>query len=266
MTLFELGQQIQTLRVFTAVRESQLVYPILLSTHLASIATFGGLILATNLRLLGWLSDVPAAAFIRALRPWKQAGFVIMVTAGVLLGGAKASEYLTNPFFQTKMLLLAGVGVHGVSFRRLVYRTGDAPISLVAGRTAAILSIILWLGVVSMGRWIAYYDRPESGGQAASEAVRTRISTDVAISVTLPATTCATVKPIHVETLVVPTIITTKIAIPRQTWPISVAIDACATRLAATEIPGSWVALSAVTRTSSPATPANNRCHGNPII
>ena len=37
------------------------VYPIVLSTHLACIAIFGGLILITNLRLLGWaLSDIPA--------------------------------------------------------------------------------------------------------------------------------------------------------------------------------------------------------------
>jgi hypothetical protein len=266
MTLIELGQQIQTFRIFTAVRESQLAYPILLSAHLACIATFGGLILATNLRLLGWLADVPAAALIRALRPWKQAGFIIMITAGVLLGGAKASEYLTNPFFQTKMLLLAGIGVHGVIFRRRVYRTGDAPVSVAAGRAAAILSIILWLGVVSMGRWIAYYDRPQPADQAASDAVRTRISATVAISVTLPTTTCVTVKLIHAATPAVPTIVRTKIAIPRQTWPISAAIDACATRLAVIQTAGSCVVLSDVTSTSSPATPANSRCHGNAII
>jgi hypothetical protein len=173
MTLAELGQQIQTVPLFTAVRESRLVYPILLSTHLASIATFGGLILATDLRLLGWLADVPAAALIRALRPWKQVGFVVMITAGLLLGGSKASEYLTNPFFQTKMLLLAGVGLHGLVFRRSVYRTDGAAMSPGAARLAGVFSIVLWLGVLSMGRWIAYYDRPEPLAQAASvEAVR----------------------------------------------------------------------------------------------
>src|SRR6478672_9649865 len=155
MTLTELGSAIQTLPLFTAVRESQLVYPILLSTHLASIATFGGLVLATNLRLLGWLlPDVPAVAFIRALRRWKQLGFVVMITAGVLLGGAKAAEYVTNPFFQTKMLLLVGVGLHGWLFRRSVYRTSHVTISPAAARAAGALSIILWLGVLSMGRWI----------------------------------------------------------------------------------------------------------------
>jgi hypothetical protein len=169
MGLAEIGQWIQGLGVFTAVRESTLVYPILLSTHSACLAIFGGLILCTNLRLLGWiLTDVPAEDLIRALRPWKLAGFVVMIGAGTLLGGSKAGEYFTNPFFQTKMLLLAGVGVHGLSFRRSVYRRPGGPRSASAARAAAVLSIVLWTGVASMGRWIAYFDRPEPTPRAAA--------------------------------------------------------------------------------------------------
>src|SRR4029453_14096328 len=104
--LESVGQFIQDLSLFTAVRESALVYPILLSTHLACIATFGGLILVTNLRLAGWfLTDIPPRDLIRALRAWKQAGLAIMLTAGVLLGGSKAAEYLTNPYFEIKLVL-----------------------------------------------------------------------------------------------------------------------------------------------------------------
>ena len=160
MTLASVGGFIEHLDLSTAVRESTLAYPILLSTHLTCIATFGGLILATNLRLMNWLlTDIPADEFIRALRPWKQAGFVIMVTAGVLLGASKAADYLTNPYFQIKLALLLGLGAHGLVFRRTVYRS-RTPAGPSVSRTAALLSIILWLGVVSMGRWIAYYDRP----------------------------------------------------------------------------------------------------------
>ena len=173
MTLADIGPAIQALPIFTAVRESRLVYPVLLSTHLACIATFGGLILATNLRLLGWfLNDIPAGALIRALRPWKQLGFVVMIGAGVLLGGSKAAEYLTNPFFVTKLLLLLTIGVHGWLFRRSVYRAGDAPVSVTTARVAGVLSMVLWLGVLSMGRWIAYYDRPEPPGQSTVEILR----------------------------------------------------------------------------------------------
>lgn len=44
---------IQNTPYFTALRESALTYPIILSSHLATIAVFGGLILMTDLRLLG---------------------------------------------------------------------------------------------------------------------------------------------------------------------------------------------------------------------
>lgn len=158
--LTTIGVAIQNLSIFTAVRESALVYPILLAIHLTCIATFGGLILLTNLRLLGWiLTDIPADDLIRAFRPWKQAGFIVMVTAGALLAGSKASEYFTNPYFQIKLALLASIGIHGLLFRSTVYRRREGPVPHSA-RAAAVVSLVLWIGVVSMGRWIAYYDRP----------------------------------------------------------------------------------------------------------
>jgi hypothetical protein len=169
MTLAAIGRSIQDVAVFTAVRESAYVYPIVLSTHLACIAVFGGLILVTNLRLLGWmLTDVPADALIQSLRPWKQAGFIVMVTCGALLGASKAEEYLANPFFLTKMALLAGVGLHGVYFGGRVYRRDEKLISPSTARTAAVVSLVLWVGVVSMGRWIAYYDPPSPVEQQSS--------------------------------------------------------------------------------------------------
>jgi len=172
MTVASIGQFIQDLSVFTAVRESSYVYPIVLSTHLACIATFGGLILITDLRLLGWtLSDIPIDDMIRSLRPWKQLGFVIMVTCGVLLGASKAEDYLTNPYFLVKMVLLVGVGLHGLYFRRTVYRSGATAISPSTARAAGALSLILWVGVVSMGRWIAYYDRPSPDTQQQARAL-----------------------------------------------------------------------------------------------
>jgi hypothetical protein len=162
MSLAEIGRVIQDIGLFTAVRESTLAYPILLSTHLACIALFGGLILVTNLRLFGWvLTEIPAEDVIRGLRPWKQVGLVVMVTAGTLLGASKAEEYLTNPFFQIKMTLLAALVLHHLYFRKRVYRSSTPLVEGPTVRTAAALSLLLWVAVASMGRWIAYYDPPK---------------------------------------------------------------------------------------------------------
>jgi hypothetical protein len=167
MSLAEIGRAIQDIGIFTAVRESMLAYPILLSTHLACIALFGGLILVTNLRLLGWvLTEIPAEDVIQGLRPWKLAGLIVMVTVGALLGASKAGEYLTNPFFQIKMLLLAALVVHHLYFRGRVYRSSTPPVEGPSARAAAALSLLLWVGVASMGRWIAYYDPPKTESSA----------------------------------------------------------------------------------------------------
>lgn len=152
-------QSIRDTSLAAAVRESALAYPIIMALHLTSIAVFGGMILMTDLRLLGVaMVAAPVADVIRQLRWWKRAGFVVMVTCGALLAAAKADQYYTNPYFQIKMALLVLVGVHALVFRRSVY--GGEPARPAAAKIAACISLALWLGILSAGRWIAYYEPP----------------------------------------------------------------------------------------------------------
>jgi hypothetical protein len=264
MSLAFVGQRVQDLSLFTAVRESRLVYPIVLSTHLACIAIFGGLILITNLRLLGWtLTDIPATDLIRSLRRWKQFGFVVMVTCGVLLGASKASEYLPNPFFQLKMGLLIALAAHGIYFRGTVYRTA-MPIDARTARTAAIMSLILWVGVVSMGRWIAYYDAPPPTEETAAPS-SSDINLATANSVRLPTTTCATVAMIQLAAFGGPRRIMNNTAVPSETCTSMAAITDVAARFSALVICSSCVVGTAELRTASVASPPTNRCQGSPI-
>jgi hypothetical protein len=159
-------QSIQDTEFFTAVRESALVYPIVMSLHLTCIAVFGGMILMTDLRLLGWaFKSIPVSDVVKQFRLFKQIGLVIMVTCGVLLAGAKIVDYYDNPYFQIKISLLLLVGVHALVFHRSVYgNTAEldrAPVMPGKAKAAAYLSLFLWLGIMSMGRWIAYFERPE---------------------------------------------------------------------------------------------------------
>jgi hypothetical protein len=166
MTLASISEAIQNTDFFTAVRESALVYPIVLSTHLTCIAIFGGLILMTNFRLLGWaLQSVPFADMLRQTRIWKGVGLTIMLMCGVLLGGAKLSSYYDNPYFDIKLTLLFLILVHSFVFHRSVYgnatQLDQLPKMPRVAKVAAATSLILWLGVMSCGRWIAYFERPE---------------------------------------------------------------------------------------------------------
>lgn len=176
MSLAGIFEWMQMTALATAVRESAVVYPVIVSTHLASIGIFGGMILWTDLRLLGLvMRDRPAGEVISGLRPWKWAGFFVMVTCGVLLAISKATEYYVNPYFQLKILILCLIGVHGLAFRRTVYRSVAEPEARHA-KAAGALSIVLWIGMVSMGRWIAYYEAPKVAVRAASAATAARTS------------------------------------------------------------------------------------------
>jgi hypothetical protein len=120
--LLSFAQWLQSLGFLAAIRESAMIYPIIMTTHLACIAVFGGMILMTDMRLLGLaLKKYPVTEVVSALRPWKFIGFVIMVTMGLLLAGSEAEKYYHNPYFWAKLFCLALVGVHALVFRPTVY-------------------------------------------------------------------------------------------------------------------------------------------------
>ena len=161
MSIAAIFHWIQSTGWANALRESEVVYPIVLSLHLTGIGFFGAAILMTNLRLLGLtLQKTTVAEIVRQLRPWKWAGFILVVTCGVLMASAKADTYYPNPYFRIKLLLLGLVGVHALVFRRNVYRS-NSPVLPRNAKLAACLSLGLWLGILSMGRWIAYYEKPK---------------------------------------------------------------------------------------------------------
>jgi hypothetical protein len=172
MSLFPLFQWLQSREFATALRESALVYPVVMMLHLASIAIFGGMILMGDLRLLGLaMKDRPVSDVINAFRVWKRLGFVVMVTCGFLLLSAKAESYYPNPYYWLKMTLLVLVGVHALVFHRRVYgRLQDidrAPRIPGIAKLAAGLSLVLWVGLVCAGRWIAYYEPAKAAARAA---------------------------------------------------------------------------------------------------
>jgi len=175
MSPAEFSQWVSGLDLFTSLRESALAYPVIMSLHLSSIAVFGGLILMTDLRLLGLaMPNMTVSDIIAQTRIWKRIGFVVMVTCGVLLGGAKLDKYYDNPYFQLKLLFLLLVGVHAIVFHRSVYGNAAeldrAPAIPAIAKTAACLSLVLWISILSFGRWIAYYERPGERGAPVTSA------------------------------------------------------------------------------------------------
>ena len=173
-------QWVQGTDIMSFIRESGLTYPVIMSTHLACIAIFGGMIVLTDLRLLGWaLQDRPIADVVNGLRWWKRLGFVIMVAMGICLAGSKAAEYYPNPYFWTKMTLLALVGIHALIFRPLVYnhpeQLDSSPVIPTRAKAAGALSLVLWTAVVCAGRLIGYWEPPQKQQPVAVVQVQERV-------------------------------------------------------------------------------------------
>ena len=163
--ILRFAQWIQLTEFFTYLRGSAYTYPVVLSLHMVAIAFFGGMILMTDLRMLGWAMTLrPVSHVMDQLRVPKRFGFLLVATSGILMLGSKAEEYYYNVFFRTKLVLLALVVVHALVFRKSVYdqaaefdRAGVVP-----GRAklAAAISLILWIGIACMGRGIGYIEPP----------------------------------------------------------------------------------------------------------
>jgi hypothetical protein len=163
--LLSFAQWIQLTGFFTALRGSAYVYPIILSLHMIGIAFFGGMILMTDLRLLGLalrkrsISDV-----VNQFRVSKRWGLLLTATCGILMAGSKAEEYYYNAFFRTKLILFALVLLQELVFYRTVYanpadldRTPSIPGT---AKLSAALSLLLWISIACCGRGIGYIEPP----------------------------------------------------------------------------------------------------------
>jgi hypothetical protein len=150
---------IQQTELSTAIREGALPYPIIGGFHLLAIALFGGMVLATDLRLLGWaMQGRPVSDIVRQSRIWKQLGFVMIVVSGLLLAWCEPIKLYRSPSFWVKVVLFALVGVHALVFRNGVYGNPEQLDKGVTGRAklAASLSLFLWAGLIVSGRLIAF--------------------------------------------------------------------------------------------------------------
>jgi hypothetical protein len=151
---------LENLTPFSDLRSSAYAYPVVLALHVSAISLFGAMIVASDLRLLGWaLRGSSIADVINQLRWPKRFGFILAGACGFLLFASKAEEYYYNPFFRVKLLLFALVAAHALIFRAGVYsnpaeldRITQRPLA----RLAASLSIFLWLGILCAGRGIGY--------------------------------------------------------------------------------------------------------------
>lgn len=133
-------------------------YPIANLVHILGLVMLVGGIGVLDLRLVGLFRRIPTAALAAALTPVALVGLVLMIPSGATMFASDASALVNSWTFRTKLLLIALALANALAFRFLWQKQLEQwdmnpPIG---GRIMAAASILLWLSVAGLGRWIAY--------------------------------------------------------------------------------------------------------------
>lgn len=137
------------------VRTDRAAYAMVNATHILGIGLLIGAIVSSDLRVAGlWKADrwregletcVPVAAF----------GLALAVVSGAVLFSVRGENYVADPAFRIKALLVAAGLANVFAFRRaMARREGVGPSKVM--RLSALLSVAIWVSAIVAGRWIAF--------------------------------------------------------------------------------------------------------------
>jgi len=159
MTLYQICQILQDSEVGTSIRESTWTFPAIETVHVLGLAVSVGILVMLDLRLVGVAGrQQPVSTMVNRFVPWVWWTLPILLLSGSLLIIGEPSRELLNPYFRAKMLMLLTVIIITlvVQLRNLRDSTFWESRKLLAG-CAGVISLLLWVGIVTAGRWIAYY-------------------------------------------------------------------------------------------------------------
>lgn len=138
-------------------------WPVVEVLHFFGLCLLIGTVGAFDLAMIGAVRELRLAALHR-LVPFGVAGFCLSVATGALFVIAAPDQYLYNPAFQVKMVLMAIAGANMALFyltvARRVHATGEDERPPMAARLFAALSLTSWFGVIMAGRVITAFRPP----------------------------------------------------------------------------------------------------------
>jgi hypothetical protein len=161
MTVAEILASLQASGIANRIRDSLYLFPLIESTHVIGLTTVFGTIAIIDLRLLGVASTRrPFTRIASDVFKWTWAAFLLTVVTGLLMFITNAGVYYNNFFFRTKMALLLLAGINMLLFEltagRSVQRWDKENAAPLAGKTLAAVSLVLWITIIFMGRWIGF--------------------------------------------------------------------------------------------------------------
>ena len=135
--------------------------PIAQSVHIMGVAVVMASAVMVDLRFLGMaVPSQRVSEMIRRLLPWTWWALLLNAVTGLLFVVAQPARYFFNPVVAWKFSMLVPAAVLAFVVYRLSKREADywerTAARRVSGKVIAAVSLVLWVGVVLAGRWIAY--------------------------------------------------------------------------------------------------------------
>ena len=127
-------------------------YPVLEIVHIVGIALLLGNLVLFELRAFGLGAALPADGVARLALPLALGGFALAAASGLAMFASQPGDLIANRWFVVKMGLVMLAGLNAAMFHA---RGGVMKLDATA-KAQTLLSLGLWVAVITCGRWIAY--------------------------------------------------------------------------------------------------------------
>ncbi len=161
MSVLSVCEWLQNLPWASGIKHSAWQFPVIESIHSLALSAILWPAAILDLRLLGLIMPRrPVSQVAAQFLPWVWTGFTIMILSGAMLFASEAVKCYHSPFFRTKIVLLGLAGLNALIFHNTVFRGIDAwdqdARTPWRAKLAGAGSLLIWVGVVAMGRALAY--------------------------------------------------------------------------------------------------------------
>ncbi len=158
--LTELSVWIGNSPVSNFLNKNYWITPTLQSIHILAIAMTFSAALMVGLRISGVAGQTRTVLEVeQRYVPWVWGGLATLFATGSVLLIAEPSRQLLNPYFWTKMMLIAAAALGTSCVQQSVERAAGASQPAAfhgVMRVVAVALIGVWAAAMVMGRWIAY--------------------------------------------------------------------------------------------------------------